>query len=356
MKSQSLQLRKPGEGYLSGTMIACTVFLLSSCASRDGAEGEVARDPVQVGETMVQTSYDYSRPEGIAPDSKPVWVLPVINSGWKPAKVDSRSGDWVGGHYSATVVEDGRWATLEEAELSGKPYILSGDTRPVIPTPLRTQGGGKAGEINATTLEQKMARLDRLERESTGGGRIEGDAASKRSLINQSAVPTGPDNQGEDRMGEGQPSQGGQTADDNLPSMSIPGITGDLGGGDRSQPAILGDVPNLPPLPDPLPQGGGASVVAPFPGGASPSLAPAGGERSPAALLTPTPSPRYSPETGEILIGVGEPGSTVTVDTPKGPATISYGQGDDVSVTIRGKTRTIKLQPPQNQVKIKLAQ
>lgn len=341
-------------GILPLTSVAMAMAI-SSCASREGVEGEIHRDPIQVGETMVQTSYDYSRPEGIAPDSKPVWILPVINSGWKPAKVDSRTGDWVGGHYSATVVEDGRWATLEEAELSGKPYILPGETRPVIPTPLRSQGAGKAGEINATTLEQKLAKLDRLEREVAGGGRRDVDAASKRSLINQSAVPTAPQDREPSSDGQDRGVPGSDGEDDNLPPMAIPGITGSQTGSD-SGPALLGDAPNLPPLPPPLPKGGGAAVVSTPPGGSSPALTPAGREGGPTALLKPTPSPRYSPETGEILIGVGEPGSTVTVDTPKGPATISYGQGGDVAVTIRGKTRSIKLQPPQNQVKIKLAQ
>lgn len=355
MKPTAQQLQAAAIGHSLPAILSAGALALSACAGRESLEGEIPRDPVQVGETMVQTSYDYSRPEGIAPDSKPVWILPVINSGWKPAKVDSRTGDWVGGHYSATVVEDGRWATLEEAELSGKPYILPGETRPVIPTPLRSQGAGKSGEINATTLEQKLARLDRLERESAGGAKRDVDSASKRSLINQSAVPTSPRDR-EPEPADDRPSNGREEADDNLPPMAIPGITGVPDGGDSGKPAILGDAPNLPPLPDPLPQGGGAAVVAPFPGGATPGLAPSSGGGNPASLLKPTPSPRYSPETGEILIGVGEPGSTVTVDTPKGPATISYGQGGDVSVTIRGKTRTIKLQPPQNQVKIKLAQ
>jgi hypothetical protein len=353
MKPKTGQPYPAGRPILPLALVACA---LTSCASREGVEGEIPRDPVQVGETMVQTSYDYSRPEGIAPDSKPVWILPVINSGWKPAKVDSRTGDWVGGHYSATVVEDGKWATLEEAELSGKPYILPGETRPIIPTPLRSQGAGKTGEINATTLEQKLAKLDKLERESAGEARRDGDAASRRSLINQSAVPSSPlsGDREEDRSAEDRRQIGGGGGDD-LPPMAIPGITGDLGGGDRTKPTVLGDAPNLPPLPDPLPQGGGAIPIPPLPKGASTGVGGvSGGE--PASLLSPSPSPRYSPETGEILIGVGKPGSTVTVDTPKGPATISYGQGGEVSVTIKGKTRSIKLQPPQNQVKIKLAQ
>lgn len=337
-------------------LILTAAIALTSCAGPEGGEGEILRGPVQVGETMVQTSYDYSRPEGIAPDSKPVWILPVINSGWKPAKVDSRTGDWVGGHYSATVVEDGKWATLEEAELSSKPYILPGETRPIIPTPPRTQGAGKAGEINATTLEQKLARLDKLERESAGVARTDGDAASKRSLINQSAVPTGPMS-GTSKEEDEETSSTRSSDREGAPTqMAIPGITGDFGGG-GSEPTILGEAPNLPPLPPPLPQtGGGATPIEPLAGGGSMGITSQGVSSGPPTLLKPTPSPRYSPETGEILIGVGEPGSTVTVDTPKGPATISYGQGGDISVTIRGKTRSIKLQPPQNQVKIKLAQ
>jgi len=334
-------------------ILAVAALAVSSCASRDKIEGEIPRDPIQVGETMVQTSYDYSRPEGIAPDSKPVWILPVINSGWKPAKVDSRTGDWVGGHYSATVVEDGKWATLEEAELSGKPYILPGETRPIIPTPLRTQAPGTSGEINATSLEQKLARLDKLERESSGRGGRDVNSPSKRSLINQSAVPTMPEGDNKKTPGE----DGGFTPPpdnsegDNLPPMAIPGITGGLEGG-KTEPTILTSAPNLPPLPAPPPEATSTTIL-PGAGGSSPSST--SNSSQPANLTKPTPSPRYNEATGEIVIGAGAPGSTMSVDTPKGPATISYGEGGSVSVTIGGKTRTIKLVPPQNQVKIKLS-
>lgn len=332
---------------------------LCSCAGMRGGEPGIPKDPVQVGETMVQTSYDYSRPEGVAPDSKPVWILPVINSGWKPAKVDSKTGDWVGGHYSATVVEDGKWATLEEAELSGKPYILPGETRPIIPTPLRSQGEGKPGEINATTLEQKLARLDRLERESAGRGGREVDSASKRSLINQSAIPAGTDrgDGGAKTPGSGSSFPPAPETDDSAP-MTIPGITGNLDGAQgesKSAPLVLGDVPNLPPL-KPPPQGleENAKPIGTLPAGPSPSVQ--SGKGNPDNLMKPTPSPKYNPDTGEILIGVGQSGSTVTIDTPKGPATIAYGKDGEVSVTIKGKTRSIRLTPPQNQVKIKLSQ
>jgi hypothetical protein len=335
------------------TLVLCSI-VLSSCASREGVEGEIPRDPIQVGETMVQTSYDYSRPEGVAPDSKPVWILPVINSGWKPAKVDSRTGDWVGGHYSATVVEDGKWATLEEAELSGKPYILPGETRPIIPTPVRTQTPGSTGEINATTLEQKLARLDKLERESSGRGSRDVNSPSKRSLINQSAVPNLPqsDNGGERRNSNDNLPGPGNNPDDNLPPMTIPGITDGLGGGSGAEPARLSAAPNLPPLPPPPPESSGPTVL-PGGGGATPSSI-SDPSQGPVSLTKPSPSPRYNEATGEIVIGTGTPGSSISVSTPKGPATVAYGEDGEVSVTIGGKTRTIKLAPPQNQVKIKL--
>ena len=239
-------------------LLACSSLLLPSCATpRLGEDGEILtreeREAIRVGENMVQTSYDYSRPGSIAPDSKPVWILPAINSGWKPARVDRKTGEWIGGHYSATVVEEGKWATLEEAELSGKPYILPGQTRPVIPTPLKDQSASSSGELNATTLEQKMARLEKLERDTRLGSP---SSPSGTSLGNQAAIPTLPP-----IKTTTPPSPRGEQSSTprKLPSsqMKIPGLTATAPAdsepeGGEKKPSVLLDPPKLPPPPPPL--------------------------------------------------------------------------------------------------------
>lgn len=119
--------------------------------------------PVRIDPTVVSTSYDYTKPADIAAQSKPVWVLPIINKGWIPARIDPRTGDWISGHYQATIVQDGYWATQEEAELSGRPYILAGDSTPIIPTPVSdgaaNKGGGGA-ELQLATMNKRMDSLE----------------------------------------------------------------------------------------------------------------------------------------------------------------------------------------------------
>lgn len=120
----------------------------------------------RVDPTVVSTSYDYTKPADISNQSKPVWVLPIINKGWIPARVDPKTGDWISGHYQATIVQDGYWATQEEAELSGRPYIIAGESSPIIPTPV-TQGatatGGGGGELDIAVMQKRIDKIDRAQ-------------------------------------------------------------------------------------------------------------------------------------------------------------------------------------------------
>lgn len=93
-------------------------------------------EQARIEPSVVATSYDYTKPVDIASQSSPVWILPIINQGWIPAHIDKKTGDWISGHYQATIVQDGYWATKEEAELSGRPYITAGDSTPTAPAPV----------------------------------------------------------------------------------------------------------------------------------------------------------------------------------------------------------------------------
>jgi len=319
-------------------------------------DGEVLsreeREAIRVGENMVQTSYDYSRPGSIAPDSKPVWILPVINSGWRPAKVDRKTGDWVGGHYAATVVEEGKWATLEEAELSGKPYILPGQTRPVIPVPLKNQSPSSTGELNATTLEQKLARLDKLEREGKAS------SPSDVSLNNQAAIPglppvkTLPSPRSPRDQGAQPPKK------DPAPRISIPGLTGaptpaSSGQEEKTErlPSILAEPPKLPPPPPPPPVIDSGTVL---PKTASSPSPVDSGSKDPLLLSSPTPVPKYDAKTGEIILSYAPPGSTAKVNTPKGEVIVSYGEEGKTTVTLGKKKKTVTLNNPKEKIKIKI--
>lgn len=329
-------------------------FLTGCATTRVGEDGEILsreeREAIRVGENMVQTSYDYSRPGSIAPDSKPVWILPVINSGWKPAKVDQKTGDWVGGHYAATVVEEGKWATLEEAELSGKPYILPGQTRPVIPVPLRSQSASSTGELNATTLEQKLARLDKLERERKGS------TPSDVSLNNQAAIPGLPPVKTTPPMRPKEEQSPTPARSNDKPKINIPGLTSPSsanGEGEQTErlPSILAEPPKLPP---PLPPPPKIDEGQMLPSTASSPSPTDSAKKDPMLLSSPTPVPKYDAKTGEILLSYAPPGSTAKVTTPKGEVEVTYGEGGLTTVSLGKKKKTVTLSNPKDKIKIKI--
>src|SRR5437868_14335404 len=71
------------------------LIVLSGCSSQV---------PVKVEPTLMSSSVDFTSPATVAGNSAPVYVLPVINTGWEKAYVDPRTGTWKSGRYTATVV------------------------------------------------------------------------------------------------------------------------------------------------------------------------------------------------------------------------------------------------------------
>ncbi|MDD4933637.1 MAG: hypothetical protein PHO89_09265 [Methylacidiphilaceae bacterium] len=117
---------------------------------------------VPVDPALIQNSYDYTKPRDVHDKTKPVYMLPVINTGWAKAEVDSKTGQWVGGHYVGTVVDQGHWATLEEAELSGRPYMRADNGQMIVPNPENANPGtGDNGmEIDLTTMRNRLEKLE----------------------------------------------------------------------------------------------------------------------------------------------------------------------------------------------------
>ena len=90
-----------------------------------------------------------------ASSSRPVYILPVITKHYVHPHTDTGTGEWIGGYTSATVVEQGKFATQEEAEHLGKKYITPDNNAfPTVPMPSNGQ------ELNATTLAQKLASFN----------------------------------------------------------------------------------------------------------------------------------------------------------------------------------------------------
>jgi hypothetical protein len=64
---------------------------------------------------------------------RPVWVLPVFSTGYVAGAANQTSDVYVGPHSVTTMVEPGHWASQEEAELQGKPYVSPSSNRIVYP-------------------------------------------------------------------------------------------------------------------------------------------------------------------------------------------------------------------------------
>jgi hypothetical protein len=64
---------------------------------------------------------------------RPVWVLPVFSTGYVAGAANQTSDVYVGPHSVTSMVEPGHWASREEAELQGKPYLIPSSNRIVYP-------------------------------------------------------------------------------------------------------------------------------------------------------------------------------------------------------------------------------
>lgn len=107
----------------------CLLMALAGCASLNGLTRWIRPEaPPKPQPSRVVTGSTV--PSG----NEPVWIKPVLGKTWVgPQTADD--GSFVGGHYIATVVEPGRWATQEEAELSGRSFLRTEYSQPILPEP-----------------------------------------------------------------------------------------------------------------------------------------------------------------------------------------------------------------------------
>ncbi|CAI9085749.1 hypothetical protein A7K73_07920 [Candidatus Methylacidiphilum fumarolicum] len=137
------------------TLCALAVCFVLGCVSQK-------KTAMPIDPALIQNSYDYTKPYDVYDRSKPAYVLPVINTGWAKAKVDPKTGQWIGGHYVGTVIDPGHWATLEEAELSGKPYIRADNGQMIVPNPNEDNppSKDKGVEIDLVSMKNRLEKME----------------------------------------------------------------------------------------------------------------------------------------------------------------------------------------------------
>lgn len=170
---------------IAGGGALCT-FALIGCSSHERMAA------VPVDPALIQNSYDYTKPRDVHDKTKPVYMLPVINTGWAKAEVDSKTGQWVGGHYVGTVVDQGHWATLEEAELSGRPYMRADNGQMIVPNPGDANPGtGDNGmEIDLTTMRHRLDKLETAMADSVPSDPAREAVASNALQRKKGGLPT----------------------------------------------------------------------------------------------------------------------------------------------------------------------
>jgi len=310
--------------------ISILVLMLAGCANM--RPGHKPLQPVPVTPEMIATSFDYTKPGDIDSQNKPAYILPQVSGGWQKAKADNSTGEWRSGQYVAKVIEGGHWATVEEAELSGKPYVIPGGTKPIIPMPVQGQPSTR-GEISATSIEEKLSTLDKKLSQR----------ASDTSVANQVAVAP-PEN----TVNVGRAPATSQDLENAGFYIHSPSPT--------ATPAIQ----NVPPTqiePSPTP----FKLSVSTPPNPTPTSTPSA-TATPTAILPPplvinpkaAPTGSYDAQTGTVLVGFGDPNTTYTVQSPKGDVLLSYLPGGKVNVTYNGKTQSIDAPSRTGKVKITL--
>jgi hypothetical protein len=172
-------------------LILFGVLLLSGCSTQV---------PVKVEPTMMSSSVDFTSPATVAGNSAPVYVLPVINTGWEKAYVDPRTGTWKSGRYTATIVEEGYWTTQEEAERSGKPFIIGGKGGPVMGGNIKPMGRSNTGvaELDIADVSNRIAKLEENAGKPQPAGLdpdLSAQTAARMNALAQQISPMGPNGQ-----------------------------------------------------------------------------------------------------------------------------------------------------------------
>lgn len=253
--------------------------------------------PTPINPGVLTSSYDYVKPGDLSNKTQPAWILPTISKGWVPAQVDPKTNQWISGHYTATVTQEGHWATLEEAELSGKPYLRSDDTAPVIPNPRRPISS------NATN---------------------QGPSPSSVSVQNQ--LPG------------------------SAPGMALPPPPTFKSAATKKEPAPL-IIPELAPPP--------VVNIPPKPASSSPKTEAKKDSKVSSILSNESGEDTnawYVAKSNEVFIRRAEAGSHFKVSTPKGDVNVTFSENGKCIVTYDGHTVSLVANADDDLLKIHLTQ
>jgi len=128
---------------IAGILAACSSPTPETKRATAAQVGTGSQAPASTMAAMSNTPL----PDGMDAD-KAVWVLPQFSVGYVPAKTDPANGDYIGAHTRQTIVQQGHYATLEEAELKGTPYVVPATNEIVDPRNKSQRTEGRAGTMN----------------------------------------------------------------------------------------------------------------------------------------------------------------------------------------------------------------
>jgi hypothetical protein len=109
--------------------LALCALLVCGCAGHKAKQGISYTKDEPPPPTVQAPSSPPPREAG----DRPVWVLPVFSTGYVAGAANQTSDVYVGPHSVTSMVEPGHWASQEEAELQGKPYVSPSSNRIVYP-------------------------------------------------------------------------------------------------------------------------------------------------------------------------------------------------------------------------------
>ena len=135
----------------SKVLFALLALLAAGCASQRTKPESFYTKEGPPTPPMVQAP---SSPPPREAGERPVWVLPVFSTGYV-AGAANESDVYVGPHSVTSMVEPGHWASQEEAELQGKPYLMPSTGRIVYP------GTGSSETLRRGAGEMEVAASTR---------------------------------------------------------------------------------------------------------------------------------------------------------------------------------------------------
>lgn len=143
------------------TLSALSFFLLIGCQSdvrrRNVNINGLSKEPAPPPAPLSQAP-----PENCGP--RPVYILPTFATAYVAGKADPVTGEYIGAHNVTSIIEAAHWASQEEAELQGKPYVLPDSNEIVYPR----EGTREKLRPGAGQLEYNLAAKRYSDKNSKG--------------------------------------------------------------------------------------------------------------------------------------------------------------------------------------------